>query len=261
MQRALAVVAVLALGGCGKSAGKVHEGGAADLAVGADAASGLAAECDVFTNTGCPSGQRCTIGTDHGQPRDLCFAIAAAPLDELFSCQPVVDASDSSRTGDTCAAGLVCMPMAGDYDRCRRPCYMRADCAAGQGCVVPTSTSDLRSDDAGLFELRGCQPDNGCDPIAQTVCFAGNKCYLSLFDDVGRVGECLIPGTGQAGSLCGNITDCAPGFRCDNGNFCRRYCYYAGAPDAGALGACPSDEGVCDLFTESGEVYGICGAE
>ncbi|HEX4460777.1 MAG TPA: hypothetical protein VIA18_22515 [Polyangia bacterium] len=259
-RRVLAVVAVLALGGCGKSAVRARDGGALDLAV-ADDAGGLAPECDVLTNTGCATGERCTIGTDHGQPRDLCFAIAAAPLDEFVPCQPVVDATDATRTGDTCAAGLVCMPLDGDFDRCRRPCYMRADCAAGQGCVVPTSTSTVLNSDAGAFALRGCQIDAGCDPIAQTVCFAGSGCYLSTFDDVGRVSECLMAGSGQADTLCTNITDCAPGLRCDNGNFCRRYCYYEAAPDAGALGACPTDEGVCDQFTDSGEVYGICGSE
>ncbi len=254
----LAVVAVLALGGCGKSTAKPHDGGV-DLAAGdGAAATGLPPECDVLTDTGCPAGERCTIGTDNGQPRDLCFATVANPLGEDFVCAPV---TAGTRTGDDCAPGLVCMPLAGDYATCRRPCYQRADCAAGQGCVVPTSTSTLRNDDGGTFVLRGCSNNIGCDPIAQNVCTPGTGCYLSTFDDVGRVSECLLPGSGQAGSLCTNITDCAPGFRCDNGTFCRRYCYFDGAPDGGALGGCPADEGVCDLFVDSGGVYGICGSE
>jgi hypothetical protein len=262
--RMLAVVAVLGvgLGGCGKSNGHAHDAGAAaDLAAPADLTL-FGPECDVLANSGCPAGQRCTTGTQDGQPRDLCFALAAAPLAEGFPCLPVVD---GTRIGDDCAAGLVCMTLAGTDAVCRRPCYQRADCAAGQGCTVPSLTSTLRTDDGGVFVLRGCNTDVGCDPIAQNVCFFGTACYLSTYDDVGRISECLLPGTGQVGASCAIITDCAPGFRCDGLGICRRYCYYAGASapngsDGGASSGCPDGEGVCDLFIAGG-TYGICGAE
>lgn len=258
--RVLAASAALAcsllLGACHKSSPAALLDGGADLAAADGPPSLLAPECDVLADSGCPAGQRCTIGSENGAPRDLCFPVAAQPLGEGFQCAPVVD---GTRTGDSCAAGLVCMPLTADYTVCRRPCYQRSDCGSGQGCVVPSTTSTLRSNDAGTFVLRGCANDVQCDPIAQDVCPAGFGCYLSTYDDVGRVSECLQPGLGQAGSVCSIITDCAPGFRCD-GFFCRRYCYYNGA-DGGVGGSCPADEGLCDLFTVSGGTYGICGAE
>jgi hypothetical protein len=221
----------------------------------------LAPECDVLTNHGCPAGQRCTIGTDHGSPRDLCFPVAAAPLADGAVCAPVVMGDVS---GDDCAPGLACIAYAGDGLRCRRPCYLRADCAAGFACVARTATGTLAQTDGGVFDLRGCIAATGCDPIAQDVCSGGLACYLSLFDDIGRVGVCLQPGTGGSGASCNVIPDCAPGFRCEGLGFCRRYCYFEPNADGGAgtsAGVCPAGEGQCDRFSFSGGRYGVCGSQ
>jgi hypothetical protein len=67
---------------------------------------------------------------------------------------------------------------------------------------------------------------------------------------------------GMSGESCTAQAECAPGFRCDGFLFCRRYCYFD-APDGGVAagaGSCPTAEGLCDRFSFSGPIYGICGA-
>jgi hypothetical protein len=261
MLRAAIVVLVL-VAGCGDD-----EGGAPDMSVPLDMFSGdmvvLPPECDVFMNTGCPSGEKCTVGTQNGTPRDLCFAVAANPVGEFAACSFTVPDANG-RAGDNCAVGLVCLDYPGDGPHCRRPCYERAHCSAGDACVFPTATSTPRTTDAGDTEtLRGCAHDDGCDPVAQDVCTGGKGCWLSPADDVGRIGVCLTNvKPGMAGADCKAQAECAPGFRCNGLGFCRRYCYFD-LPDGGAAGsgACPANEGLCDRFSFSGPVYGICGSE
>ena len=224
----------------------------------------LKPECDVFANSGCPSGQKCTVGTQNGTPRDLCFAISATPVGLGAVCMSVSDGS--GRTGDNCAPGLICEDFPGDGPHCRKPCFVRSDCAAGEGCVLSTTTSTQRMTEGGAQFLHACGHDDGCDPVAQSVCAGGRHCWLSPPDNIGRLGICLMSlGTGMAGDACDGRqqAQCSPGFRCDDFGFCRRYCYFD-APDGGVaagVGTCPTAEGTCGLFAYSGPVYGICGAE
>ncbi|HEX8953443.1 MAG TPA: hypothetical protein VF945_16420, partial [Polyangia bacterium] len=197
------VALVLAAAGCGDDS----TSGAADMAVPLDLTppgdmTVLKPECDVFANTGCPSGQKCTVGTQNGTPRDLCFAISANPVGDGATCMAVDDGS--GRTGDNCAPGLVCEDFPGDGPHCRKPCYVRADCAAGQACVLTTRTGTQRMTEAGTQFLHTCGSDDGCDPVAQNVCSGGRHCWLSPPDDVGRVGICLmpLPPGGMAGDVC-----------------------------------------------------------
>ncbi|HEX6839381.1 MAG TPA: hypothetical protein VF334_22545, partial [Polyangia bacterium] len=171
------------------------------------------------------------------------------------------------RTGDNCAPGLICEDFPGDGPHCRKPCYVRAHCASGQACVLTTKTSTQRMTEAGVQFLHACGSDDGCDPVTQSVCAGGRKCWLSPPDDVGRVGICLMPlqPGGMAGDVCvgSKQAGCAPGFRCDDFDFCRRYCFFD-VPDGGVaagVGSCPAGEGTCGRFSFSGPVYGICGAE
>jgi hypothetical protein len=222
----------------------------------------LKPECDVFHNTGCPkSGDKCTIGTQNGTPRDLCAPISATTVDVGADCMSVD--IGGGRTGDNCAPGLICLDFPGDGPHCRKPCFVRSDCP-GQTCTFLTPTSTQRMTEAGVQYLHACANDDGCDPVAQTVCTGGRKCWLSPADDVGRVGICLmpLPPGGMSGAACDGLKQagCAPGFRCDDFDFCRRYCYYD-AGDGGVGGGCPTAEGLCDRFGFSGPTYGICGNE
>ncbi len=257
-----AALGSLLVAGCGDGAAP-----AGDLAVPLDLAPPadlvmLAPECDVFTDSGCPAGDKCTVGTQNGTPRDLCFAVAANPVGEGVACVAVSDGS--GRAGDNCAPGLICVDYPGDGRHCRRPCYVRGQCAAGQACVLPTATSTQRMGEGGIELLSACAVDDGCDPVAQTVCTGGSHCWLSPPDDVGRVGLCLVNlAAGMSGASCLAQAECAPGFRCDGFLFCRRYCYFD-LPDGGTAagaGTCPTGEGLCDRFSFSGPIYGICGAE
>lgn len=260
--RALRVLVALTLmAGCGDSG---HE--APDLSVPVDMTvpldlARLKAECDVFANSGCPSGQKCTVGTDHGTPRDLCFAVSATTVAEGAVCAAV---TDGDRAGDDCAPGLICLDFPGDGPHCRKPCYARSDCPAGGGCVLTTPTSTQRTSEAGVQLLHACIADSGCDPVSQSVCTGTRKCWLSPADDIGRLAICLENKTpGMAGASCAAQVDCAAGFRCQSLGFCRRYCYFQ-VPDGGVAagqGDCPAVEGVCDRFAFSGPVYGVCGAE
>ena len=224
----------------------------------------LKPECDVFANSGCAAGQSCTVGTQNGTPRDLCQPIAATTVGLGATCMSVD--IGNGRTGDNCAPGTICEDFPGDGPHCRKPCYTRADCP-GEACVLTTATSTQRTTEGGVQILHACHADDGCDPVAQSVCTGALKCWLSPPDDVGRVGLCLMPL--QPGGMAGDVCDatkqagCAPGFRCDNFDFCRRYCYYE-EPDggtSGSTGTCPMGEGVCDRFEFSGSLYGICGDE
>ena len=261
MRRAAILVVLVA--GCGDDT----TSSTADLAVALDLAPSadlvvLAPECDVFADSGCPAGQKCTVGTQNGTPRDLCFAVGANPVGEGAACSSVSDGS--GRTGDNCAPGLICLDFPGDGPHCRKPCFVRGHCPGGQACVLTTPTGTQRMDEGGIEVLHACAADDGCDPVAQTVCAGGRHCWLSPPDDVGRVGICLTNlAPGMAGASCTQQAECAPGFRCDGLEFCRRYCYFE-SPDGGAaagVGDCPAGEGLCDRFSFSGPLYGICGAE
>lgn len=256
--RGLFVVAVLAVG-CGGSARPAPP----DLAVAADLSAAvmpLPAECDVYRDSGCPAGEKCTIGTDHGQPRDLCFAVAPNPLGEGAACSAV---TAGDRAGDDCAPGLVCLDFPGDGPHCRKPCFLRGDCPSGGGCVLSTPTSTIGTVDGGSFVLRACIADAACNPIAQSGCAGGRACYLSPPDDVSRVTFCLTTQMpGMPGDDCDRQAACAPGMRCNGFGFCRRLCYYD-VPDGGApagAGTCPAVEGPCDRLALGG-IYGVCGAE
>ncbi|MCU1280456.1 MAG: Amidohydrolase family protein [bacterium] len=262
--RACAALAALLAAGCGDDAATSGP----DMAVVVDMVPPsdmvtLKPECDVFANTGCPAGQRCTIGTQNGTPRDLCVPVSATPIAEGAACASVDEGN--GRAGDNCAAGLICLDFPGDGPHCKKPCFVRAQCASGEACVLTTPTGTQRTDkDAGVEVLHACAHDDGCDPVAQNVCTGGRHCWLSPPDDVSRVGICLMNlKPGMSGASCTAQAECAPGFRCDGLLFCRRYCYFD-APDGGVAagaGGCPSGEGLCDRFSFSGPVYGICGAD
>jgi hypothetical protein len=261
MRFATALSLVL-LAGCGDDGGGPPDMSAslADMTV-QDMVT-LDPECDVFTQTGCSSPLRCTIGTQGGTPRAICVPAAANPLGEGAACMAVPDAQ--GRMGDNCATGLVCLDFPGDGPHCRRPCYERAHCGAGNGCVFTSPARATRTDaDAGDELLAFCAHDDGCDPVAQTVCTGDRHCWLSPADDVGRLGVCLMNlAPGMAGADCKAQAECAPGFRCNGLGFCRRYCYFD-TPDGGAQpgqGECPAAEGICDRFSFPA-IYGICGGQ
>ena len=259
---AIALVLLAAAAGCGDDSS-----GPADMTVSiADMTMQdmvvLKPECDLFAQTGCGAGLRCTVGTQNGTPRILCAPPATTPVGEFAACM-AVDLG-GGRMGDDCATGLACIDFPGDGPHCRRPCYERAQCAAGNGCVFTSPASQTRTDvDAGDESLAFCAKNDGCDPVAQTVCSGGKGCWLSPADDVGRLGVCLMSlATGMAGADCKAQAECAPGFRCNGQGFCRRYCYFE-TPDGGAQpgqGGCPAAEGICDRFSFPG-IYGICGSQ
>jgi hypothetical protein len=251
-------IALALVAGCGSSAAKIDmQAAPSDMSA---AIAPLPAECDVVHDSGCAAGERCTIGTQGGAPKDLCFPIAANPIAEGGACMPV---TMGNRTGDDCAAGLACVNYPGDGSKCRVPCFQRADCPSGDGCVVPTTSGTTAPFDASTLTiaLRACHADDGCDPVAQTGCTSGTGCYLSGSDDFGRLGVCLVPQKqGMNGATCMVVADCAPGFRCDSFDFCRQYCYLRndmGGPPA--TGQCPANEGTCGDFPFNSDRYGICG--
>jgi hypothetical protein len=216
-------------------------------------------ECNPVVGGVCPSGEKCTIGTDHGAPREICFPLAASPVSEGGTCSSVMM---GSRVGDNCGPGLSCVVYPGEGARCRRPCFVRTDCQSGSACIASTVSNTIEIPDSGQpVILRTCHSDDGCDPVKQSGCSGGKACYLSLSDDVGRVGVCIVPGGKTSGAACRSIVDCAPGLRCDEFGFCRRLCYYQTTSGAApTTGLCPSGEGTCELFFGGSDAYGICGA-
>ena len=172
-----AIVIMLLVAGCGDDS---TTSSLADLSVALDLTppgdmTVLKPECDVFANTGCPSGQKCTIGTQNGTPRDLCFAISATTVAEGATCMST-GPDANGRTGDNCAPGLICLDFPGDGPHCKKPCFVRSQCAGGQGCVLTTPTSTPRQTEGGIQLLHACANDDGCDPVAQNVCPGDRHC-------------------------------------------------------------------------------------
>jgi hypothetical protein len=255
----IAALCLALAAGCGSSSGSSRDM-SVELDMTAPNIDAGPPECDVVSDTGCMSGDKCTIGSDHGGARDLCFPVAANPVAEGGDC---VSVTMGARSGDNCAAGLVCVDFPGDGAKCRRPCFVRGQCPTGSGCVVTTTSGTTATFDIGTYPLRACYADVGCDPVMQTVCSGGKACYLSGADDQGRVTACLTPqSTGTAGASCNGIAGCAGGFRCDPLQFCRRYCYFATATGGTpTTGQCPANEGACEPFYQSTQQYGVCGQQ
>jgi hypothetical protein len=96
------------------------------------------------------------------------------------------------------------------------------DCAADEDCMEGTCYKRLGGSDGGLGVV---DMGTSCDPVAQTGCGGGQKCYVSA----GGSFVCASAGQKQLGQVCtsGVGDDCAPGLHCATDGtppVCRQYC-------------------------------------
>ncbi|MGC4116075.1 MAG: hypothetical protein QM765_16120 [Myxococcales bacterium] len=157
--------------------------------------------CDPFAQTGCQSGQKCTLADD--TPTWTCGA--AGTKTDQQTC-----ASD----GD-CVAGTVCLNFGNGF-KCTSLCSATKTCPTGQDCLggSPSSTSPF-----------ACMPTPPCNPLTQDCansdegCFPKSQTEWACFHSMGKA----------TGAACTYANDCIEGDVC-NGNpgTCLQLCDPAG---------------------------------
>ncbi|MEK6608958.1 MAG: hypothetical protein AABZ30_14960, partial [Myxococcota bacterium] len=175
--------------------------------------------CDPACQTGCATGEKCTL-------------VGAGMLDCVEEGEFAACAEGCSEAADDCEAGALCLAE-GSATRCARYCWDDEDCPSGELCnlaVDPTFDPDITV----------CSTVEGCAPLAAASgCGDGEGCYV-----VG--GECpdgastgtsvtdcvVITGEAVAGEDCCFLNECPSGHSCVAG---------------GTPGACTGggDAGIC----------------
>jgi hypothetical protein len=237
----------------------------ADLLPAPEDAAPYVPVCDPKAQTGCPTGQHCTVATVDGRPLEQCIPTPKNPIPAGGACAPL-QLQGTALVGDSCEPGTACVGLV-DVFKCRPFCFVHSDCAAGSSCVAPTGSPLRKMVSMNLqFALSSCAIDDGCDPVGQTGCPGGQRCLISRADTdiqgnlVGRVTICgMATGSLLNGGNCASSADCAPGFRCSGLGFCRKLCYVNEAPDGGnpSAGMCPADV-VCGPIAGISDSYGEC---
>lgn len=207
--------------------------------------------CDFLKQTGCAAGERCVV-TASG---DLCAPIPARTIPLGEKCAPI---QMGEVVTDYCANGLVCS-LYGTHRVCRKPCFYRKECGAGEACVATTGSTSIKMDPFFTeIPLKGCAKYDTCNPVTQAGCSGDFRCLFTGFDDVGRVMLCR-EGTGNLppNNPCNTSSDCAPGVMCASLGICRKVCYLHPSPSE-TQGLCSTTNGdICKFFYGSGD-YGRC---
>lgn len=252
------VAALFSLAGCGSAGGDpivIDSGVHSDTGTGSDSGSGSDAStdsgsgsdsgitgmcpstsCDLVSNTGCDTGQRCSI-TSSALPVTTGCITAGAGTDGV-SC-----------TDDTgCAASFLCVESV-----CKHVCCVGStagECGVGFACDRELTLTGGRSG-VGI-----CDATVDCDLDAQTGCSGTDTCIL-LGGDGSR--QCR-PSTGTLAenAACDTANDqCGMGLQClqlDAGAaLCRRFCDAAAMPTT-----CPGSE-TCGRIVVTGMAdLGVC---
>ena len=220
----LALLAGVALHGCGGEATPVgHDGGAHEAAT-ADAPVACSERdggCDPVRQTGCGDGEKCSLVGNDLQ----CVLLGEGAAGD--ACQAIVG-------GDSCAAGLICASGGGEST-----CVQFCDRVCGEPCG-PGTRCNTRLGDTGEW---GCGPlPPPCDLLAQDCTGAGEACYL-LEPATGTTG-CLRAGTLPENAACITQGECAAGLICL-------------ASQAGGLTVCVP---LCDTRAAAPCAAGVCSA-
>jgi hypothetical protein len=154
--------------------------------------------CDPFTNSGCPSDQKCTTLRNGSALVIGCGSKGGKS--EGDTCVPVPDTG--SQTGDDCGNVLACFSITGQGQVCRRLCA-----TSGTDTCPGTETCSLSV--GSLSGLKFCQAALTCLPLEQTGCPDGQACY---FGQKGAV--CAPTGNKQPGDTCAGANDCAKNSTC-----------------------------------------------
>jgi hypothetical protein len=154
------------------------------------------------TTMSCPAGATCVEGVCKAQAIDAHrFPVYRTNMEKNLAC------ASGPKYRDTSTKQL--MAVVGD-------------CASNEDCVEGTCYKRLGAgtDLGGVVDM-----GPACDPVAQTGCPSGQKCYVSA----GGGFVCKASGTKTLGQVCsaGVGDDCAAGLHCASDGtpaICRQYC-------------------------------------
>jgi hypothetical protein len=203
-------------GGNGGSGGTGGGGGSGGTGGKGSDMSAVMPMCDVPTQMGCPSGDKCvpSFGGGGGGVKGTCVPVAPGSVGEGQPCTP---GNSGNTINDNCAGGLICdNDGPNSTNVCRKICSSDSGCATGNRCGLLFTAS------YGV-----CLPT--CTAFG-AGCPAGNDCSVP-FDDVAatqtsEVGffVCKKTGTVAVWQQCQGDSDCAAGLACDRQAGCFPAC-------------------------------------
>jgi len=186
--------------------------------------------CDVYCQTGCADGQKCTIVGDCTTD-----CTEAGTIEEGAAC--------GAASYDDCAPGLYCDPAQSKCVKMCRTDLLEDPCGGDTTCISFDSYGMIYAGYCGVFPTE-------CSVINQDCTEAGTKCTLGVKNNAYAI-MCDVAGTVQGGELCGGGAgdDCAPGFMCLGSSAENMTCMKVCEPLSGISGC---DEGM--LCSEIGGV-------
>lgn len=166
--------------------------------------------------------------------RTTCVAqLGTLALGEKCTRVPFTDGG-TAYGRDDCAKGLVCESVGAPPGqlRCRKLCTAKAQCAVGEGCLVPSLS---------LPAVGFCLP-SGCT-LGGAECGPGKSCTSTQNVDFDPEQFCKVDGPNAAGVSCATDAGlgCQANVRCSDGT-CRAIC----SPQR------PCTSGVCSSTTGAG---------
>ncbi len=213
--------------------------GGGDARVSPDAAVSCQPD-DLLLQQTCGSGQKCTLVDSQSH-----VGCAPAGFTSAYSaCSNTRTCSSPDRCADDCSLWSLCSDAAepGSFV-CLPFCEeLGAPCLNGK-CTYSVAL-------AGGGNAYLCAPADGCDPVTNSGCGAGEDCYL---DRTGGGLTFCVSGAGSlpAGSLCTDDYACQPGMTCFGpvgSGTCYPLCHAGNDTECGAV-----------LCTEIPNTdYGIC---
>jgi hypothetical protein len=206
--------------------------------------SAAMAPCDVASQTGCPSGDKCIPAFGKGSGSSTC--VAAGSVAEGQPCTP---STSNTTLNDNCAGGLICDDDGpGSVNVCRKICTADSGCSGSARCG-----SILYNVSYGI-----CLPT--CTAFGAS-CGAGNDCS-SPFDDVSATNTtetgffvCKKTGAGKEWAQCQQDSDCGANLACDPQAGCYPIC-----DSSHACGDAPGDGGMmtCQPLVSQANGAGYC---
>jgi len=149
--------------------------------------------CDPFTNSGCPSDQKCTAFQSGNS-----LSLGCGSKDSKVEG----DDCTGSPTGDDCGDQLACFKLDADpTSTCHRICPTSGTANACLG------TETCNPGNVGLGGLSFCVAP--CLPLEQTGCPQGQACYYGT-----KGAGCAPIGSKQPGDTCAHANDCVKGSDC-----------------------------------------------
>jgi len=182
--------------------------------------------CDTTAQCGCTALQTCSFSAD----TTVCVAAGAGKLNE--QC-------DAAKP---CSPGLDCFFPVTPPGACKKYCSGSSDCAGGTSQCVSVVDSKSKPVPGVGFCSSGCALESPASTCGSLGCHALGA----------ETTDCLPTGTGTGPGSCTSSFDCAPGYGCDNGKDCRKWCR-VGKADCGDAGTC-----VPGNVTVGSVAYGVC---